>query len=143
MRNTQTEDDIIIIDDKHYAETSVDIISEDKLIVDENDDKFKGRCRIEDDQLIVVLNKPFTCRYMRGSTETTEETSEIRFRRANGGDLRAIGKFRNEEDKTFHLFLRLSGLVEGQYNKIDYIDLQLCMEAIDHFLLTGPETGKS
>lgn len=145
MSKAKKDEDIIIVDDNPSADAPEEVVGADELIVDdeEGEGKFTDRCRLEDDHLIVKLNKPFTCRYRRASTETTEETAELRFRRANGGDLRALANFRDEEEKTFRLFLRLSGLVEAQYNKIDYIDLQFCMEAIDHFLLTGPKTGKS
>jgi len=135
-------DDIIIVDDLD------DLIGENMIVDKPNNPKTLDgdRVRFEDDKMIVTLNKPFTCRYRRsGGIETNEITHELcfrRFRPANGGDLRALSTFRDEEDKTIRLFMRLSGLVEAQFDRIDYADLAFCMEALSDFLLTGRKTGR-
>lgn len=135
------EDDIVIVDDNpaSAAETEIVIDAPEESV----DDKFSDRVCVEDDYIIVKLLQPFQCRFRRNGSETVESINELRFRRANGGDLRAISSFRDEEERTFQLFMRLAGIVQVQFDKIEYNDLAFCMEAVEHFLLTGPGTGKS
>lgn len=133
--------DIAVIDeDQPQASAAVIVEKDEQPIVA---DKFKGRVSFEDEKMVVTLKFPFKTIFRKGTVERTEQIDRLRFRRANGGDLRALQNFRNEEEKTLQLFYRLSGLVEAQFDQVEYIDIEFCMAAIESFLLGGPTTGKN
>lgn len=127
-------DDVIVLDDQQKDEP---------VIVEQSDDgKFKERVTHDGDSIVVKLAHPFTSRYRRNGTEVEETTDKLTFRPVNGGDMRALQSFRDEEEKSIKLFIRLSGLVEAQFDKLRMEDIEFCSEAIDSFLFGGRTTGK-
>lgn len=128
-----TNDDIVVID----ADTAED----DVVVADEGTNN--ERITRDGDKITVTLDHPIKCRIKRGGVEREETIDKITFRPPNGGDVRAMASFTNEGEKSIQLFQRLSGLVQSQFDKLDYRDIEFCMNAISDFLLGGRETGKT
>lgn len=130
-------DDIIVIDEDAKANDRCVLVKE--LAPEGADDRV-----IQDgDNIIVKLNHPIKCRFRRNGIEADETVDQLTFRPINGGDLRALSSFRDEEEKSIRLFMRLSGLAEPQFDALRVSDIEFCMEAIDSFLSGGRTTGRN
>lgn len=87
---------------------------------------------------------PFTQRFRKpGGTEYEKTIDSITFRRMNGGDLKAIASFTNEEIRGIRLFQRLGGISDTVFEKIDQIDLECAFEVMGSFLSPTLKTGKT
>lgn len=126
-------DDVVVIDED---------ADEDAVVV-ADEGTTDDRITRDGDKIVVTLDHPIQCRIKRGGVEREETIGKLTFRQPNGGDVRALASFTNEEEKSIQLFLRLSGLVQSQFDKMNYHDIAFCMEAIGDFLLGGRETGKT
>ncbi len=135
MRNRQ--DDIVVVDEDNKAN------DRRVTMVEVTPEGVKDRVLFDGDNIIVKLNHPIKCRFRRNGVEVDELLEQITFRPVCGGDLRALASFRDEEEKSIRLFMRLSGLTEPQFDALRVSDIEFCMEAIDSFLSGGRTTGKN
>lgn len=135
MRNRQ--DDIVVVDEDNKAN------DRRVAMVEVTPEGAKDRVLFDGDNIIVKLNHPIKCRFRRNGAEVDELLEQITFRPVCGGDLRALASFRDEEEKSIRLFMRLSGLTEPQFDALRVSDIEFCMEAIDNFLSGGRTTGKN
>lgn len=89
------------------------------------------------------LKHPVTVKRRRDGQEIEETVSEIRFRRPNGGDLRAIAHIKAELEIACKLFTRVGGISEVIYDALDLEDIQGGMEMISDFLPESLKAGKT
>lgn len=136
MSNRQ--DDIVVVDEDRKVNDRRVVMGYAVAASDANDRVF-----FDGDNIVVKLNHPVKCRFRRNGTEVDELLEQLTFRPVCGGDLRALASFRDEEEKSIRLFMRLSGLTEPQFDALRVSDIEFCMEAIDSFLSGGRTTGRN
>lgn len=78
-----------------------------------------------------------TVTYRGPKGDRTETIDRLTFRRVTGADMRALGRFGNDQIAAgIALFCRLSGIPDAVYDKLDGEDVTAAAEIVAGF--TGP-----
>lgn len=102
----------------------------DKEIEQENAKTVKN----DDGTVTMQLDYPITETMRRGQETNTTTVSEVKFRRVNAGDLKAVANLKQEGDRMEVLFLRTTGMAAPTFSKLDAVDLVDGMAVIEGFL---------
>lgn len=142
------EDIVEIVDEGVAVESQTeitDIAIGDSASGDGDTDDYKNRVTENPDGTKTYrLLFPFTQRFRRpGGAEYEKTIDSITLRRMNGGDLKAIANFTNEEVRGIQLFQRLGGISDAVFEKIDQKDLECAFEVMGSFLNPTRKTGKT
>lgn len=152
-----TSSDVVVLDDKpasrRVSEAAQDTAVSDpkpkteEIAVDEEGgsvDDYENRVTVNaDGSKTYTLLHPFKQRFRKpGGEEYEKEITSLTFRRFNGGDLSATASFTNEEQRGIQLFLRMAGISETVFEKIDGDDLDAAFQVQASFLSRIQKTGK-
>lgn len=88
----------------------------------------------EDGTVTMTLDYPITETVRRGQETITNVVNEVKFRRINAGDLKAVANLKQEGDRMEVLFIRTTGLAAPTFSKLDAVDLVDGMAVIEGFL---------
>lgn len=95
-----------------------------------------------DGTVTITLKHPVRARFRVNNQDREEEISELRVRRANGGDLRMVMRLKNDEEKLMvTLFTNLTGRPAPVFDQLDADDILRFYDEVQRFLPQSPETG--
>ena len=105
--------------------------SESQANIIENDDGSKT----------LTLQYPVQVKFRRNGKEVEESIEHLKFRRMNGGDMRAVAGIKDEGEMIAKLVCRLTNITGSVFDALDYADIMSAAEVVNGFFPDGLKTG--
>lgn len=140
-----TEDEIVEEDDvEPVAEIEdPDIVDED---LPEEDRLPEDAIQNKDGSVTLPLKYPQVVKSRKNGEVRSRNFAELRFYRLSGKDQRIVSSVERQEDTIPTAFARSTRLnqkvMNNLYDKMDSHDIMRAGQVLNHFLATGPRTGR-